>query len=132
MRVIGFAVVLILSQILAPLAAEAQQAGKVHRVGWLMPTPLPTTLDEFRDGLRRLGYVEGHNVVIEQRYAPEPERLIALVTELVRINVDVIVTFGNSATLAAKDAAGSIPVVFVAGSPVEIGIVASLARPGGT
>jgi putative ABC transport system substrate-binding protein len=82
--------------------------------------------------LRVFGYVEGSNLVIEQRYANgKPERLAGLVAELVGAKADVIVTTGNQATAAAKTTTGSIPVVFVAGDPVEAGFVASLARPGG-
>jgi putative ABC transport system substrate-binding protein len=115
-----------------PFAAVAQPAGKVYRIGWLAPAPLPTTLDAFREGLRMFGYVEGNNLVSEQRYANgKRERLAGLVAELVAANVDVIVTTGNPATAAAKTMAGVIPVVFVAGNPVEVGLVASLARPGG-
>jgi putative tryptophan/tyrosine transport system substrate-binding protein len=132
MRRIGLAVVLAVSLTLAPLVAEAQQTGKVYRIGWLAPASLPTTLDAFRDGLRVFGYVEGNNLVIEQRYANgRPERLAGLVAELVGAKADVIVTTGNQATAAAKTTTGSIPVVFVAGDPVEAGFVASLARPGG-
>ena len=131
MRRIGLAVVLAVSLTLASLVAEAQQTGKVYRIGWLAPASLPTTLDAFRDGLRVFGYVEGNNLVIEQRYANgKPERLAGLVAELVGAKADVIVTTGNPATAAAKTATGSIPVVFVAGDPVEAGFVASLARPG--
>jgi len=130
LRRIGLAVVLSLT--LASVVAEAQQAGKVYRIGWLASAPVPTSLDAFRDGLRVLGYVEGSNLVIEQRYANgKPERLAALVAELVQADVDVIVTTGNPATSAAKTTAGSTPVVFVAGNPVEAGLVMSLARPGG-
>jgi putative tryptophan/tyrosine transport system substrate-binding protein len=132
MRRIGLAVALAVSLTLAPLVAEAQQTGKVYRIGWLAPASLPTTLDAFRDGLRVFGYVEGNNLVIEQRYANgKPERLAGLVAELVGAKADVIVTTGNQATAAAKTTTGSIPVVFVAGDPVEAGFVASLARPGG-
>src|SRR6266566_2596642 len=132
MRRIGLAIVLAVSLTLASLVAEAQQTVKVYRIGWLAPASLPTTLDAFRDGLRVLGYVEGNNLVIEQRYANgKPERLAGLVAELVGAKADVIVTTGNQATAAAKTTTGSIPVVFVAGDPVEAGFVASLARPGG-
>jgi putative tryptophan/tyrosine transport system substrate-binding protein len=132
MRRIGLAVVLAVSLTLASLVAEAQQIGKVYRIGWLAPASLPTTLDAFRDGLRVFGYVEGNNLVIEQRYANgKPERLAGLVAELVGAKADVIVTTGNQATAAAKTTTGSIPVVFVAGDPVEAGFVAGLARPGG-
>ena len=132
MRLIGLPLILAVGLALATLTAEAQQTGKVYRIGWLAPASLPTTLDAFRDGLRVLGYVEGNNLVIEQRYANgKPERLAGLVAELVGANADVIVTTGNPATAAAKTTAGSTPVVFVAGDPVEAGFVASLARPGG-
>ncbi len=132
MRRIGLAIVLAVSLTLASLVAEAQQTGKVYRIGWLAPASLPTTLDAFRDGLRVFGYVEGNNLVIEQRYANgKPERLAGLVAELVGAKADVIVTTGNQATAAAKTTTGAIPVVFVAGDPVEAGFVASLARPGG-
>jgi len=132
MRLIGLPLILAVGLALATLTAEAQQPGKVYRIGWLAPASLPTTLDAFRDGLRVLGYVEGNNLVIEQRYANgKPERLAGLVAELVGANADVIVTTGNPATAAAKTTAGSTPVVFVAGDPVEAGFVASLARPGG-
>jgi putative tryptophan/tyrosine transport system substrate-binding protein len=130
MRLIGLA--LIVSLALAPLVGEAQQAGRVYRIGWLAPAPLPTTLDAFRDELRVFGYVESNNLVIEQRYANgKPERLASLVAELVGASADVIVTTGNPATAAAKATASSTPVVFVAGDPVEAGFVASLAHPGG-
>ena len=124
--------VLIVSFALAPFVGEAQQAGRVYRIGWLAPAPLPTTLDAFRDELRVFGYVESNNLVIEQRYANgKPERLASLVAELVGARADVIVTTGNPATAAAKATASSTPVVFVAGDPVEAGFVASLAHPGG-
>jgi hypothetical protein len=111
MRLIGLAVVII-SGVLAQVAAETQESAKVYRIGWLAPAPLPTTLDAFRDGLRVLGHVEGNNIVIEQRYAMgKPERFAPLVAELVRTNVDVIVTTGNQATAVAKSTAASIPVV---------------------
>jgi putative tryptophan/tyrosine transport system substrate-binding protein len=123
---------LTLGALSAPLVGEAQQAGRVYRIGWLAPAPLPTTLDAFRDELRVFGYVESNNLVIEQRYANgKPERLASLVAELVGASADVIVTTGNPATAAAKATASSTPVVFVAGDPVEAGFVASLARPGG-
>jgi len=118
--------------LMLPIGAEAQQAGKVYRIGWLGPESLPKSLDAFRDGLRAFGYVEGSNFVIAQRYASgKSERLPGLVADLVATNVDVIVTIGNVATAAAKAAAGSTPVVFVAGNSVEAGFVESLARPGG-
>jgi len=115
-----------------PRAVGAQPAGRVYRIGWLAPGSQPTSLDALRDGLRVFGYVEGKNLVIEQRYASgKSESLPGLVAELVRAHIDVIVTIGNVATAAAKAAAASTPVVFVAGNPVEAGFAESLAHPGG-
>ena len=121
--------------LVAPLAAEAQQPAKVPRIGFLSarpPTDNPYFIDSFRQGLRELGYVEGQNIAIEYRFAAgRPERLPALAAELVRLKVDVIVTGGPPAPEAAKQATGTIPIVFaVAADPVAVGLVASLARPG--
>ena len=87
-----------------------------------------------RDGLRELGWVEGKNITFEERYADNSlDRLPALAAELVGLGVDVIVTLGTLAPLAAKRATATIPIVMVAaGDPVGSGLVASLARPGGT
>jgi putative tryptophan/tyrosine transport system substrate-binding protein len=135
MRLIGLAVVLTFSLILAPLAAEAQQAAKVARIGYLATNLAgnPQGRDAFRQGLRDLGYVEGRNVVIEYRDAEgKIERLPALAVELVALKVDVIVTASTVAALAAKQATRTLPVVFaVAADPVTEGLVTSLARPGG-
>jgi putative tryptophan/tyrosine transport system substrate-binding protein len=116
----------------APLAAEGQQAGKVYRIGFLRAgEPLKLWLDEFREGLRELGYVEGQNVVIEFRIGTLDE-LPRLAEELVRSKVDVILASASSAGIAAKKATASIPIVFTSLShPVEIGLIKSLARPGG-
>ncbi len=119
----------------APLAAEAQQAAKVPRIG-LMATNLaasPHLPEAFRQGLRDLGYVEGRNLVIEYRDAEgKLERLPALAVELVALKVDVILVGGTPQTLAAKRATRTIPIVFAAAAdPVGSGLVASLARPGG-
>jgi len=120
----------------APLTAEAQPAGKVWRIGFLMPGPSPTNLvgkGPFRQGLSDLGYVEGRDFVMEYRWAEGHEdRLPALAADLVRARVDVIVTYGTPATYAAMQATKTIPIVFMAaGSAVEKGLVVSLARPGG-
>jgi putative ABC transport system substrate-binding protein len=120
----------------APLVSEAQQAGKIYRIGVLEPTSMAlnaANLDAFRQGLRELGYVEGHNLMIEYRSADgRSERFPDLAAELVRLKVDVIMTRGTPAVLAAKNATGTIPVVMAAsGDPVLSGVVASLARPGG-
>ena len=116
----------------APLAAVGQQAGKVYRIGFLRAgEPLKLWLDEFREGLRELGYVEGQNVVIEFRIGTLDE-LPRLAEELVRSKVDVILASASSAGIAARKATASIPIVFTSLShPVEIGLIKSLARPGG-
>jgi putative ABC transport system substrate-binding protein len=118
----------------APLAAEAQPAGKVYRIGFLRRTsPEPAAWEAFRQALRDLGYSETQNVVIEQRYAHgASDRLPGLAADLVRLKMDVIVVDGMPTAVAVKAATTSIPVVFVLGvNPVSYGLVASLARPGG-
>jgi len=121
----------------APFAADAQRLTTVHRIGWLgggsPPTGPNPSLEAFRQGLRDLGYVEGQNLVIEYRYAEGKfERFPALAAELVRLPVDVIVTGGVNAARAAQQATRTIPIVLAAGGdPVGLGLVASLARPGG-
>ena len=123
----------------APLAVEAQQAGKVYRIGYIGDSP-PNTPEisrlheAFRQGLREHGWVEGRNAVFEWRFAEgRMERLPDLAAELVRLKVDLIVTVaGGPAARAAKQATTTIPIVAVAVSdPVGQGLVASLARPGG-
>jgi putative ABC transport system substrate-binding protein len=119
-----------------PLAAEAQQAAKVVRIGYLAANlaASPHLREAFLQGLRDLGYVEGRNVVIEYRDAEgKLERLPALATELVALKVDVIVTGGGTPTaLAAKQATRSLPIVFSSATdPVTDGLVTSLAHPGG-
>ena len=116
----------------APFAAEAQQAAKIARIGWLGSDRVGGLATAFLQGLRDLGYVEGRNVVIEYRTADgQLERLPALATELVSLKVDVIVTQSTVAALAAKQATRTIPIVFGAVSdPVATGLVASFARPG--
>jgi len=116
--------------------AEAQQPKKVPRIGYLTGSSLPAIsqrTEAFRQGLRELGYVEGKNIVIEWRGAEGKfDRLPALAAELVRLNVDVIVTGGEAATRPAKGVTGSIPIVMTQDDdPVGTGFVASLARPGG-
>ena len=119
----------------APLAAEAQQAAKVARIGYLSIDVAGSVhlREAFLQGLRDLGYVEGRNVVIEYRDAEgKPERLPALAAELVALKVDVILAGGTPHALAAKHATRTIPIVFAgATGPVENGLVISLARPGG-
>lgn len=112
--------------------AEAQQAKKLPRVGFLQPGVFPSAYrDEFRKGLRQLGYIEGENILVEYRLAEGSKELPARVAELVGLKVDVIVTWTTPGALAAKQATKTIPIVAVSGDPVETGLVASLARPGG-
>jgi putative ABC transport system substrate-binding protein len=119
-----------------PLAAGAQQVGKVPRIGYLSPgsaSPGPLAYhDEFQRGLRELGYIEGRNIVVEYRFADGKfDRLDQLAAELVRLNVDVIVSVVTQASLAAKNATSTIPIVIVSvADPVGAGLVSSLARPG--
>src|SRR5712692_6991652 len=121
----------------APLAAEAQApAKKVWRIGSLSAGSPPANLavkGPFRQGLHDLGYVEGRDFVMEYRWAEgHADRLPGLAADLVRAQVDVIVTAGTPATYAAMQATKTVPIVFgSAGAVVEKGIVASLARPGG-
>ena len=120
----------------APLAAVAQRAAKVARIGYLSPNlaSSPRLRDAFLQGLRDLGYVEGRNVAIEYRDAEgKLERLPALTAELIALKVDVIfVGGGTRVTLAAMQATKTIPIVFTGvGDPVESGLVTNLARPGG-
>src|SRR5262245_37939804 len=118
----------------APLAVEAQQAGKPARVGiLLLTTRVLAAVDHFRSGLRELGYVEGQSVLLEYRAAEgKVERLPELARELVAAGVDVIFTANAPAALAAKRATSTIPVVFAGvPDPVGAGLVASLAWPGG-
>ena len=119
-----------------PLVADAQPAGKVPRVAYLNASSAASAtwaVEAFRQGLRKLGYIEGQNILIEYRWADGRfERLPALAAELVRLKVDVIVAHNTPAALAARDATSTIPIILVnAGDPVGSGLVASLARPGG-
>ena len=116
-----------------PLAARAQQAGKIHKIGYLSPDSPSAVITPFLDALRELGWIEGQNVTFEYRYAENRlERLPELAAELVRLNVDVIVARGTLGPLAAKRATSTIPIVMTAaGDPLGSGLVASLARPDG-
>jgi ABC-type uncharacterized transport system substrate-binding protein len=135
MRLIGLAVVVAVSLVLSPLAVGAQPPERSVRVGLLTPGGGSRDGDaqSFLAGMRELGYIEGRNLVLEYRQADgKTERLPDLLAELVRLEVDVIVTGGTPAALAAKRATATIPVVIGAmGDPVGSGVVASLARPGG-
>jgi len=115
----------------APLAVEAQQAGKVPRIGVLSSAP-GATWDGFRQGLRELGYSEGRTILIEWRWTEgKAERAPELAADLVRLQPDVIVTGSPQPTAAGKAATATIPIVFIAvADPVRVGLVATLARPG--
>jgi len=118
----------------APLGAEAQQAGKVYRIGFLRGGPPPESyLDAFQQGLRERGYVYGQNVVVELRTTDgSVDQLPQLAEELLRSKVDVILASAGPAALAAKKATTSVPIVFVGVvDPVGVGLVPSLGRPGG-
>jgi putative ABC transport system substrate-binding protein len=117
-----------------PFFAEAQQPGKVPRIGYLGGAPpSPARREAFRQGLRELGYVEGKNIVIEWRSGEgKVDRVPGLAAELVRLKVDVIVADGSTSTRSAKEATNTIPIVMAQTTdPVGTGVVASLARPGG-
>jgi putative ABC transport system substrate-binding protein len=132
---LAFSITLLLGGLFNPVAAEAQQAAKVARIGFLSGCLAcgPHLPEAFRQGLRDLGYVEGQNLVIEYRDAEgKLERLPALAAELVALKVDVILAAGEPHALAAKQATWTLPIVFVfAPDPVTSGLVTSLARPGG-
>jgi putative tryptophan/tyrosine transport system substrate-binding protein len=110
------------------LAATAQPAGKVHRIGWLATGVRPvgpySLLEAFRQGLRDLGYVEGRNILIESRFAEgQADRCPALAAELVRVPVDVLVAAGTAPIQAAQHATSTIPIVMAGGTdPVAQGL----------
>ena len=136
MRLSAIGLLLTLGLGLAPLTADAQPPEKVHRIGLLLSNAsalwFPPLLEAFRQGLRDLGYVEGQNLVIESRSAEgHNERLPALAGELVQRQVEVIVAPGPSAGPAAQHATTTIPVVMATQDPVEQGLIASFAHPGG-
>jgi len=117
-------------------SASAQQAGKVARIGFLVPSTASSVaglLEAFWQEMRKLGWIEGKNVTIEYRFAEQKtERLPELAADLVRLKVDVIVGASSTSALAAKSATTTIPIVMTqSADPVGAGLVASLARPGG-
>ena len=137
MRLSTIGLLLILSLLTAPPAANAQQQGKVPRIGVLLPgSPEPEferRLDAFRQGLRELGYIDTQNIRLEYRWAhAHYEHLADLVAELLRLQVDVLVIDSNRAGFAAKRATSTLPIVLaLSADPVGSGLVESLARPGG-
>jgi putative tryptophan/tyrosine transport system substrate-binding protein len=137
MRLSTIGLILILSLLTAPPAANAQQRGKVPRIGVLLPgSPTPEyerRLDAFRQGLRELGYIDTQNILLEYRWAyAQYEHMDDLVAELLRLQVDVLVVDSTRAGLAAKRATSTLPIVLATSAdPVGTGLVESLARPGG-
>jgi putative tryptophan/tyrosine transport system substrate-binding protein len=136
-RFVGLVVAVALGLLGATILDAAPPSAKVHRIGWLSPgsaPPGPQTDSDFQQGLRDFGYIEGQNVVIEYRYAKgDVTRLPDLAAELVHLPVDVVVTSGEPAALAAKRATKAIPIVATEFGldPVKSGLVSSLGRPDG-
>ena len=133
-KVIGFTLGALLFAL--SVSAEAQQTGKIFRIGFLDPSNASGSavlVDAFRQELTKLGWIEGKNITIEYRFAEQrSERLPELAAELVRLKVDLIVTSGGPTPFAAKKATSTIPIVMTNSvDPVGAGLVASLARPGG-
>ena len=129
-----FGIGIALSVLAYPFAASSQRAGKVYRIGYLTLRVRPAPGDElFVQALRELGYVEGSNLIIEYRWAAEDlQRLPSLASELVALNVDVIVTSTTLPAKAVKAATHTIPIIVVnVNDPVSTGLVASLGHPGG-
>ena len=128
-------VALVVTLTLCGAVVEAQQSGKIPTIGFMRGgSPTDPEVEAFRQGLRELGYVEGKNISIEYRNTQgKTDRFSGAAAELVRLKVDIIVAAGGSAVvLAAKPATDTIPIVMTnPGDPVAIGVVASLARPGG-
>jgi putative tryptophan/tyrosine transport system substrate-binding protein len=126
---------LVLSLLVAPRAIDAQQVPPPWRIGFLgaeSPAVSRHFLDAFRHGLQDLGYVESQNITIETRWAEgHHDRFPALVAELVRLKVHVLLAISTPAALAAKQATQAIPIVFIGGEPLSSGVVGNLARPGG-
>jgi ABC-type uncharacterized transport system substrate-binding protein len=135
MTTIVLLVTLTLSCLVAPLAAEAQPGPPPWRIGFLgaeSPATSQHFLDAFRHGLHDLGYVEGQTITLEARWADgRHDRFPALVAELVRLPVHVLLAISTPAALAAQQGTHTIPIVFIASRPLGSGIVASLAQPGG-
>jgi putative ABC transport system substrate-binding protein len=136
MRLIGLAFILAVSLALVPLAAEAQPAARMWRIGYFAPGAQPPDAlppAPLREGLQALGYMEGKNITFISRWAEaKSDRMARLAKEIVQSNVDLIVTLGGPPSEAAKAATSTVPIVMTAvGDAVGIGLVASLARPGG-
>lgn len=117
--------------LVVPLDGEAQRNEKVHRIGFVSPTPRGPRNDAFLKGLRELGYIPGQDTIVEMRFADgRPERLPGLIADVIQLKVDVLVVGATIGARAAKSATTSIPIVFAGSSdPVAGGIVTNLARP---
>lgn len=114
-----------------PFSARAQRGSKSFRVGILANEKWPP-LDGLRDGLRELGYIEGQNLELVHRYVEgQPDKYAAFTAELIGLPVDIIVTWGTPASLAAKNATMAIPIIMTSGDPVAVGLVSGLAQPQG-
>ena len=129
-------VVLLAANLLAPVAAGAQPTGKVYRLGiaWVgTPAATEPLAALFRRALADIGYLEGRNLIVVQRWAEDkPERITDLIEELVKLKVDILAAPSNAQALAAKQATAEIPIVMIWGvDPVSAGLIASMARPGG-
>src|SRR5215468_7881745 len=136
LRKTALASILFAGALLATVTVEAQQPGKIARIGFLdssTASGMAVLVDAFRQELSKLGWIEGKNITIEYRFAEQkPDRLPELAAELIRLKVDLIVAAGIGPALAAKKATRSIPIVMpTSGDPVGAGLVASLARPEG-
>ena len=136
-KTVWLVVMLALVLLTAPLAAHAQPATKVYRIGLVRPATASATVSDnevFTQRLQELGYTEGQNLIIERRFAEgKLERFPVLVAELIQLQVDCLVVSGTGAVQAAKQVTSTIPIVmFNAGDdPVRLGLITSLARPGG-
>jgi putative ABC transport system substrate-binding protein len=136
-KTVRLVAILALVLLTAPCAAQAQPATKVYRIGFVRLTTASANASEneaFNQRLRELGYTAGQNLVIEARFVQSPfERLPAVIAELVQLPVDCLVVGGTVATHAAKQATSTIPIVMISANtdPVQLGLITSLARPGG-
>jgi putative ABC transport system substrate-binding protein len=135
MTIVAHLSTLVLSLLVAPLAIHAQQGPPPWRIGFLgaeSPATSQHVLDAFRHGLQDLGYIEGQTITIEARWAEgRHDRFPALAAELVRLPVHVLLAISTPAALAAKQETPALPIIFIAGEPLDSGVVASLAQPGG-
>jgi len=136
LRTVGLISTLVLGLLAGPLPAEAQQANKIPRIGLLISggrTATAPLADAFRTGLREIGYVEAKTIVLEVRWGEgKQNRIAAHASELLQLNVKIIITGGGSALLAVKKSTSQVPIVMLTGrDPVQAGYVASFSRPGG-